>query len=159
VNGSLDGRLVASVAIVGGGALLFLILFGVWLVRHPESLAEHRMRSWSRYGQFLLSTLLIVMVCLLMVARTISSESGLAVLAAIAGFVAGRTVRPRSRKGRRVHRPADRDRPEPIRPIVTAMAPPTLAHDFGTTEASPPPLREIEPIVTAHYPRNRRGSP
>jgi hypothetical protein len=157
VNGSLDGRLVASVAVVGGSALLFLILFGVWMFRHPEPFNARRTRSWSLYGQFLLSTLLIVMICLLMVARTISSESGLAVLAAIAGFVAGRSVRPTSRGRRRAHRPADRDRPESIRPIVTAMAPP--AHDFGTTETSPPPLREIEPIVTAHYPRNRGGRP
>jgi hypothetical protein len=159
VNGSLDGRLVASVAIVGGSALLFLILFGVWMFRHAEPVNGRRMRSWSLYGQSLLSTLLVVMICLLMVARTISSESGLAVLAAIAGFLAGRTVRPPSRGRRRAHRPADRDRPESIRPIVTALAPPVPAHDLGMSGTSPPPLREIEPIVTARYPRNRSGRP
>lgn len=129
------------------------------MFRHPQPVNERRMRSWSLYGQFFLSTLLVVLLCLLMVARTISSEAGLAVLAAIAGFAAGRTVGPLSRARRGMYRPAEPDRREPIRPIVTAMAPSVPAHDLGMTETSPPPLRELDPIVTAHYPRNRGGRP
>jgi hypothetical protein len=159
MNGSLDGRVVWSVAIVGGSALLFLVVFGVWMFRNPEPLDERRTRSWSVYGQFLLSTLLVVLICLLMVARTISSEAGLAVLAAIAGFTAGRTVGPTPHRRRGARRAADRERPDSVRPIVTAMTPPGPAHDFAMGETSPPPLREIEPIVTAHYPRNRGGRP
>jgi hypothetical protein len=135
---------VWSVAIVGGGGLLFLVLFGLWMFRHPEPLNERRIRSWTLYGQFLLSALLMVLVCLLMIPRTISAEAGLAVLAAIAGFAAGRTVAAPSGRSRR-----RRDRPRVPRTMAGVPTP--------DGDAPPPPVRELEPIVTARYPRNRRS--
>jgi hypothetical protein len=166
MNGPFDARLVWSVAIVGGSGLLSLVLFGLWMFRHPEPLNERRIRSWSLYGQFLLSTLMVVLICLLMIPRTISAEAGLAVLAAIAGFAAGRSVGPSwGGRRRRARRPADRARPQSapavasISPVVASIAPAPPAHELTSSEGAPAPLREVEPIVTARYPRNRGGRP
>jgi hypothetical protein len=144
----LAGRLIWGVAIVGGAGLLFLVLFGVWMFRHQESDARDRLRSWTLYGQFLFSTLLAVLICLLMIPRTISAEAGLAVLAALGGFAAGRTVGPapaRRRKTRRRGEPAIRGGPVSLHAEIIGEG--------------PAPLSGADPVVTARYPRNRGGKP
>jgi hypothetical protein len=170
-GGALEGRLIWGVAIVGGAGLLFLVLFGVWMFRNQEGHGEDRLRTWTLYGQFLFSTLLAVLICLLMIPKTISAEAGLAVLAALGGFAAGRTVTPPGRRRRRKVRtqrtayPERRerreqreiDRPEiiPRRPVAATAVP--LPPEALSGEA-PPPMA-IDPIVTARYPRNRGGKP
>jgi hypothetical protein len=86
-----DPRLIWVIGGIGAIGLLFLILFALWMFKRQEPLTQSRLQSWTLYGQFLLSTLLVILVCLLMIPRTISPEAGLAVLSAIAGFAAGRT--------------------------------------------------------------------
>jgi hypothetical protein len=155
----IDGRLIWGVAVVGGAGLLFLVLFGLWMFRHQEPRGNERLRSWTLYGQFLLATTLVVIIALLMIPRIISAEAGLAVLSAIGGFAAGRTIGPASRVRMRRRPGHGSGRREPLPRVRSASILPAPALHPESLGDSPPPLSSAEPIVTARYPRNRSGKP
>lgn len=109
---------------IGGLAALvalFLFLFFIFLIRQKfidnivnkttvgdgqQSLAEvlsevlaGRAHFWTTYGQYLVSTLVVALVAILILANVIRAEAGLPIISAVLGVAVGRALP--QRPGRR----------------------------------------------------------
>lgn len=92
------------ILIVGGAICIFMIVIYISALRigmksifhgsgAPISMAQTLLSSIHVTTQHLLGVLIIILICLLMVNKIITSEAGLPLLSAVAGYLLGKTFK------------------------------------------------------------------